>query len=290
MGNHEVPRYPVSISYEEKGYGKDPCKSENECDPNYKAVINYKKKCEGTASYHGYSGANFRVSLVGVEKCSRYLFLAFNSAGTFVENGSAETSFVHGKTSLLKSEGLYNDCKWKWEDIDSKEMLGADIAPQEISISTSAGKDGKWTGSDGNYRRFEQTDEGDGVIYSVDEEMMLMRIDTGAIFRYIIQKPGVQTISASGYHNKTSGDGTKKTIRKIKYSAELTLGRKPPFTIIAENVNEYKAWLPGHPDYSGTCKPLIIKAKFEEGKQQDSIKFEIINASHLPGICINYFI
>ncbi len=289
MSNIKVPMFPVSGKYEEKGYEKDPCKGWiNGCDPEFKAVLNWKENCEGTYSHHGHAGGTFRASIVGVDKCSRYLFLSFSAGGTFVEDGTGETCFIHGKTSTLKPDGFGNDCKWIWEDYESKYMLGVDILEQSISVSSSAKNDGSWTGSDGLYRRDEQSDEGDGEIETVQEEMMLMKIDTGAFFKYVIQKPGIQTYTATGYYKKTSGNGNNKSITDIRYSATLTLGSKPPFTIAAENEEEYKSWLPGHPDYSGTDKPLAIKAKFEGGKQKDSIEFEIINGSHLPGISTNY--
>jgi hypothetical protein len=288
MGNYQVPRFPVSGRYEEKRYGKDPCRQETECDPEYKAVLNYRETCEGAVSHHGHPGSNFRVSVEGVDKCSRYLFLSFNSAGTFVENGTAETCFIHGKSSTLRPDGLYNDCKWKWEENESKVMLNADIMNESLSVSPSMKNDGTWYGTDGLYRRNEQTDEGDGVTTTVHEEMMLMKIDTGAIFRYVLQRPETQTYTTSGYHNSTSNDGRRKIIHNTRYSATLTFGKKPPFTIAAENEEEYKSWLPGHPDYPGSSKPLTIKARFDDSNQQDSIRFELFNLSHLPGICTNY--
>jgi hypothetical protein len=289
MGNYKVPLFPISGRYEEKIFGKDPCKGWiNGCDPEFQAVLDLKRNYEGTYSHHGHPGGTFRANIVGVDKCSRYLFLSFSGGGTFVENGTGETCFIYGNTAELKGDGWNQDCKWKWEDNESKYMLSVDILDQSISVSNTQKNDGSWIGSDGHYLRTSRSDEGDGEITTEQEEMMLMKIDTGAFFDYVIKRPGIQTFTATGYHIKTSGAGTTKMITTTRYSATLTLGSKPPFTITAENEEEYKNWLPGHPDYSGTVKPLGIKAKFGEGKQKDSVKFEIINGSHLPGISTNY--
>ena len=287
--DYQVPRFPVIGNYEKQIYGKDPCKSVRECEPGFETVLNYKEKCSGPASHHGHPGGNFRVSMVGVDKCSRFMFLAFDAQGTFVENGTAETSFINGDSETLKPKFIDNNCSWEWEKNESKNMLSAEINPAEMKVNDPEQGDASWRGNDGDYTRHEKTDEGGGTFYETNEEIHLMKIDTAALFRYVVKKPASTSFSASGSYHMTSNDGYKKMVIHRTYRATLTLGKKSSFTFGPEDGEAFKEWFPGHSDYPGTSKPLGIRAKFDESSSQlDTIRFTLFDCSHLPGICTNY--
>ncbi len=286
--DYNIPLYPVTGQCDEKRYGKDPCVWTPECDPDFKTVLNHQEKYSGTGTHHGHAGGNFRVSIEGIQNCSKYLFLRFNTQGTFIENGTPELSFIHGEFSELRADVTEDGCKWKWDKGDCKNVLGFDYEPQQDQYSEIATDDRSWIGSNGVYSRYEVTDEGDGARYEIRENVSLMRIDTAVLFRYLRERPAMQTFSMSGTYNSESNDGYSRRVTKIRYTATLTIGKKPGFTIEAENKEEYEKWLPGNEEYPESFKPVSFKASFEDKQQADTIIFELPKISHLPGICTNY--
>lgn len=286
--DYNIPLYPVNGRCEEKRYGKDPCVWTPECDPDFSTVLNHQEKYSGTGTHHGHPGGFFRVSIEGIQNCSKYLFLRFNTQGTFIENGTPELSFIQGEFSELKADITENGCKWKWDKGDSKNVLGFDYEPQQDQYSETATDDRSWIGSNGVYSRYEVTDEGDGNKYEMRENVSLMRIDTAVLFRYLRERPAMQTFSMSGSYNSESNDGYSRIVTKIRYSATFTIGRKPGFTIEAENKEDYEKWLPGNEEYPESFSPLSFKASFEDKEQTDTITFDLLRISHLPGISNNY--
>lgn len=287
--NYNIPKYPVIGQFETEKYGKDPCDNTFECDPDYKIILNETSSGFGSATAHGMPNGNFRVSLVGIENCNRYLFLSFNAAGTFIENGSAENAVIKGERSEMIAYYPDDKCERKWEKHETKQMLAVDINPQEDHFMSTDDGSGAWIGSDGYYRRYERETDADVGKYELQEELSLMKIDTAVFIRFMREKPAMQTFASSGYYISTYDDGYKKIVRKVRWSATVVIGKKPGFTIEAENEDEYKKWLPGHPDYAETQSTISIKASFDEGGQEkDSVRFEIIKTSRLPGISTNY--
>lgn len=286
--NYNIPHYPISGKYEEKKYGKDPCVWTPECEPNFKTVLNYKKSCSGTVSHHGHSGGNFRVSIVGIKNCGAYMFLYINTAGTFIENGSVELATLKGEYQFLKAKQTEDGCKWEWDNGEAQEMMGVDYEPQDAQYSDKPTDDRSWIGSNGVYSRNEVTDEGEGAKYEISENVTLMRIDTATLFSYLRDRPAMKTFSMSGSYSSVSNDGYTRIVTKTRYSASFTIGKKPGFTIEAENKDEYEKWLPGNEEYPESFKPVSFKAKFEDSQQNDTINFDLLKISHLPGICTNY--
>lgn len=281
----QIPQFPLSMTFDERHYGTDPCKAYiYGCDPEFKAVLNNTKSCAGTASHHGKPGVTFNCAIVGMKKCSGYFFFSFFSGGTFVENGTAEIPFIPGESAKLKAKTEKDGCKWEWNKYDSKQL-----AILELRQALDAGDENSgWIGKDGVFTKYEEIDEGDGTIFKSRTEVDLPRIDTASFFNYIREKPSIQTFKARGTYYCTETSGNKKDVISIRYSITLTLGKKPGFTIEAENKEEYEKWLPGNQEYAESFKPIGFKVSFEDKQQKDSISFDLYNISHLPGICTNY--
>ncbi len=190
--------------------------------------------------------------------------------------------------SQLKAKETEEGCKWEWEKDESKTMMGVDYEPQQDQYSDKRTEDRSWIGSNGVYSRYEVTDEGDGVRYEMRENITLMRIDTATLFRYLREKSPSESFSLSGSYDSESNDGYQRIVTKTRYFATLTIGKKPGFTLEAENKEEYEKWLPGNPDYPESFSPVSFKATFEDKQQTDTISFSLDKITHLPGICGNY--
>jgi len=281
----QIPQFPLSMSFDERHYGTDPCKAYiYGCDPDFKAVLNNTESCAGTASHHGHPGVTFSCAIVGMNKCSNYFFFSFFSGGTFVEDGTAEIPFITGEAAKLKAKTEKDGCTWEWEKYDAKQL-----AILELRQALDAGDENSgWVGKGGVYTKYEETDEGDGTMYKSRTEVDLPRIDTATFFNYIRKKPAIQTFKARGSYYSTETSGNKKEVTSIRYSITLTLGKKPGFSIEAENKEAYEKWLPGNQEYSESFSPLSFKASFEDLQQTDTIYFNLDKISHLPGICTNY--
>jgi hypothetical protein len=286
--NYNIPLYPITGNYEGKQYGKDPCIWTPECEPDFTTVLNGKKKYSGPVTHHGHSGGNFRVSIEGIQNCGAYLFLRVNTAGTFIENGTPELASLHGEDQNLIAKTTDDGCKWEWDKVESKKMMNVEYEPQQDQYSDKKTDDRSWIGSNGVYSRYEVTDEGDGVRYEMRENVTLMRIDTATLFSYLRNRPSMQSFSMAGNYESESNDGYQRTVTKIRYQATFTIGKKPGFTIEAENKEDYEKWLPGNQDYADSFEPVSFKASFEDKKQTDTISFSLLKITHLPGICCNY--
>jgi hypothetical protein len=284
--NNDVPQFPVSANIESKTYGKSPCSNADASSEEYKAVLTKHETYSGILMHHDIKEARMGCSIVGIEKCDRYLFLTIYCGGTyFVENSKSENVHVDGEWHYMICE----DEKEAWYQAKGNSGLLVGNSPLEnCSFSVSENSEHGWFGSNGVYKTSKKDE--DGNIRKKD--MMLMRIDTADFFKYLREKPSVRTFSTSGsyieeYRNLQSGD---HTMRSETITATLTLGKISDFTITAVNEQEYKDWLPGNPDFPESFKTLSLKAKFSEGgqDQKEKIVFMITEASHLPGICTNF--
>ncbi len=291
-GNAQIPQFPLFYSSEEKHYGDDPCNLNlHGCDDDYKAMLNKTSLCRGTASHHGITEVTFNCSIVGIENCSRYFFFSFFSGGSFIKNGTMEIPSVEGSSSALVAKVDDKGCYHVWEKHDHQSAANFEMYPDQESYNEGKTDDqNTWIGKDGVYSRYEEWDEeGNGNISRGREEINLMRIDTGAFFKYIREKPAIQTFNASGSYFSESTISYKRSVTNTRYTVSITLGKKPGFAIEAENKDDYEKWLPGNQDYPESFKAINFKASFNEDRQQtDSIYFSLENISHLPGICTNY--
>jgi hypothetical protein len=278
----DVPKFPVFVKQETKSYTSAPCSGKfNPCVDNYKAVLTGRGSYSGVLRHSDGAEAIFSCGIIGLEKSSRYLFLHV----TVGLSGLSEKNNLPGETNSLICE----DDKEVWKKGAGKSsfyIVNEDFASCAFTVSDDISYN--WFGSDGVYKQYKIDEDGN---FS-KKEMQLMRIDTAVFFKYMREKPSVQTFSATGsYYEEYGNDKTGHlTKRSANISVTLTLGKIADFTIEAENEKEYKDWLPGNPDYPESYKTLSVKAKFSvKGKQQaEKINFMITESSHLPGICTNY--
>ncbi|HPB02959.1 MAG TPA: hypothetical protein PLZ67_08395, partial [Bacteroidales bacterium] len=254
-------------------------------------MLNKKQDMSGIASHHGHSGANFTCSVTGIKNCNRYFAVDFKSIGSFYEDGKYEDSKITGESSSLVSREGNNGCYTEWEKSEAFKILFLEISSCGGTVNTMDKGDGEWYGTDGTYSRKTVDEEGFGSSSAAEyteETVQLMKIDTASMFSYLRERPSLKTFSCQGSYTKTYIIDQKKIVKRISYTATVTLGKKPGFTIEAENKEDYEKWLPGNQEYAESFKPISFKASFEDKQQKDSISFELYKISHLPGICTNY--
>lgn len=284
----QAPLFPVAVKVGIKGYGHNPCKDESECSAGYKAEVIHKVDLSGVAQHHNKPELRLVCSIEGLTNTSRFLVFGIYAASTWIEGGTWENSCIVGSSQTLTRKENTSECEtyWKKNEFVFITSIQSDLETANISVSEE-GQDG-WHGSEGHFTHTYTPDPGVDD-YSYREEIMLMRIDTAEFYRYLREKPTFQSFKMSGYYRYESTNGTTKIVKYVRVDAVLNLGKKPEFTLEGEDEQTFKDWVPGHVDYPDNFKPLSVKASFTESSDQmDTIKFEIIRVSRMPGICTNY--
>jgi hypothetical protein len=287
----EVPLYTVIANVKTIEYGTHPCPEQVECSDDYVAIQNKIGTFSGPVSHHGKSGVIFKCSVEGMKKSTKYLLFSVFLGGTWFDGGKMENSQVIGKVNRLVMDEESSECKAIWKAEEGKYLVNLQSDLESGHINPSNSGDGVWVGQDGIYVRNEEEYEGDEISSRTREELELMRIDTASFFKFIRDKPQIQTYNLSGFYKmvRTEQSGNKTVIIR-RIDATFTIGKRPDFTIEGEKEQDFKEWIPGHPDYPETFKPVSLKAKYSETSQKakDTITFEIVISSHLPGYCTNY--
>jgi hypothetical protein len=218
--NNDVPRYPVFVKLEEKGYGKAPCSNVYDaCTEDYKAVLTDRGAYSGMLRHSEGREAIFSCGIIGLENCRRYLFF-YVTVGL---SGLSEKNCLPGESNYLTCE----DNKDVWKKGAGKSGFGIVNEPfASCAFTISDDISNNWFGSDGIYMHDEIDEDGN---FS-KKEMQLMSIDTSVFFKYMREKPPMQTFSATGsYHEEYGNDKTGHLTKSSAIiSVTLTLGKIAP--------------------------------------------------------------